>query len=304
MKTFILNSINRLKDFSQNLDAESTLYSKSWEVFNETGDKELFIFRPNNELLISRNGIVQKGKWELLNIATLLIDVADRSYLLNAAYIEDRFLALKLDGTDEYMVMIETDMKDRFSLNTIGSIEKYLDDRYKRIEQERIDAEQERKKKEVAEQKRLEAIREAEIQREKKEEEERQRERKERERIEDLELKERIRRNKEENEQRFEYLKGAEKRYRKYKLWFNVLLIPTIVSIIFVVFTLCWSGFFTDHYHYYTDDTIFMWIYLISLVIGMVGIAKLPQLKEDYNRADAEMDEYERKKKHYKTLSQ
>lgn len=108
------------------------------------------IFRANNELLISRNGIIQKGNWELLDISNLIIDVGENSYLLNAAYIEDQFLALKLDGTEQYMVMIETDMKNRFSLNTVKSIEGYLDDRYKKIEQERI-------RKEKAEQKRIES---------------------------------------------------------------------------------------------------------------------------------------------------
>lgn len=213
MKTFILNSINRLKSFSQNLDVESTLYSKSWEVFNETGDKELFIFRANNELLISRNGIVQKGKWELLNIATLLIDVADKSYLLNAAYIEDKFLALKLDGTNEYMVMIETDMKDRFSLNTIGSIEKYLEDRYKRIEQERIDQEK-------AEQKRLEAERIKEEQ-----------ERIEKERAELFKLFEEERKKEQEREERLENLKRTVgKGYKKYTVWFIVSIVLLVIS--------------------------------------------------------------------------
>ena len=136
MKTFILNVIKRLENYSQKLDAKAILFDKSWEVFNETGDKELIIFRTNSELLISRNGIVQKGKWELLDIANLLIDMDNKSYLLNAAYIEDKFLALKLDGTQQFMVMIETDMKNRFSMNSINVVEKYLEDRYKRIEEE------------------------------------------------------------------------------------------------------------------------------------------------------------------------
>lgn len=134
MRTFILNAVERLKNYSQKLDAKAILFDKSWEVFNETGDKELIIFRANSELLISRNGIVQKGKWELLDIANMLIDVNNKSYLLNAAYIEDKFLALKLDGTNQFMVMIEADMKDRFSMNSVNAVEQYLEDRYKKIE--------------------------------------------------------------------------------------------------------------------------------------------------------------------------
>ena len=209
MKTYILNSINRLKSFSQKLDAESTLYSKSWEVFNDTGNKELFIFRPNNELLISRNGIAQRGKWDLLDVANIIIDVGEKTFLLNAAYIEEKFLALKLDGTNEYMVMIETDMKDRFSLNTIGSIEKYLEDRYKNIEQKRIE-------KVRAEQKRIEAVREAD----KKQKERDQRERETRQK-----------RIEEEEAKRIEYLKGAPKRYYSNTIRFIISLFITVITV-------------------------------------------------------------------------
>ena len=151
MKTFLLSAVRRLKNYSQELDAKAILYDKSWEVFNETGTKELMIFRTSQELLISRNGIIQKGKWELLDIANIIIDVGEKSYLFNASYIEDKFLALKLDGTEEYMVMIEADMKSRFSLNSVKSIENYLDERYRKIEetkiqeQKRIEAEKHKK---------------------------------------------------------------------------------------------------------------------------------------------------------------
>lgn len=89
MKTFLLTSVKRLKNYSKTLDVEVILYNKSWMVFNETGDKELMIFRPNKELLISRKGIIQKGKWDLLDIANIIIDIGDRSYLFNASYVED-----------------------------------------------------------------------------------------------------------------------------------------------------------------------------------------------------------------------
>lgn len=200
MKTFLLSKVKRLKKYSQELDAKAVLYDKSWEVFNETGDKELMIFRPTQELLISRNGILQKGKWELLDIANIIIDVGEVSYLLNASYIEDEFLALRLDGTERYMVMIEADMKNRFSLNSIKSIEGYLDNRYKRIE-----AEKEAKKQE---QKRLEERREEE--KEKRKEEERkklrlqqeERERQKRQKREKKEREERERKAKEEREKK------------------------------------------------------------------------------------------------------
>lgn len=139
MKTFLLTSVKRLKNYSKTLDAEAILYNKSWTVFNETGDKELMIFRPNKELLISRKGIIQKGKWDLLDIANIIIDMGDRTYLFNASYVEDGLLALQLDGTEEYMVMIDPEMKERLLLNSVQSIEGYLNSRYNKFENEPIE---------------------------------------------------------------------------------------------------------------------------------------------------------------------
>ena len=223
MKTFLLSAVKRLKSYSQKLDAKSILYDKSWEVFNENGDKELMIFRTNQELLISRNGIIQKGKWELLDIANIIIDVGEKSYLFNASYIEDNFLALKLDGTEEYMVMIEADMMNRFSLNSVKSIESYLDNRYKKIEddkareQKRIEAIQQSKR-DKEEALRLEAEREREQEKEK--EIKRQIEENRPERIKEREI---------EKEKELEQEKKNLKRWRRNNiLWFALFLFLTI----------------------------------------------------------------------------
>lgn len=130
MKTYISNTIQRLKIYSKQLDAQSILYGKNWEVFNDTGEKEVFIFRPNSELLISRNGLVQKGKWELLSVNSLLIDVDCKSYLLNTVFADDKFLALQLDGTDGCIMLIESETSKQLFLDTINKVEKYLENKY------------------------------------------------------------------------------------------------------------------------------------------------------------------------------
>ena len=130
MKTYISNTIQRLKRYSKQLDAQSILYGKNWEVFNDTGEKEVFIFRPNSELLISRNGLVQKGKWELLSITSMIIDIDNKSYLLNTAFADDKFLALQLDGTNGCIMLIESETSKQLFLDTINKVEKYLENKY------------------------------------------------------------------------------------------------------------------------------------------------------------------------------
>ena len=128
MKTYILSGLDRLKKYSQKLDAEAILYDKKWEVFNDTGDKEVLIFRPNKDLLISRNGRVTKGQWEILSPNTLLIEVDSKAYLLNSAFVDNTFLALQMDGTNEVMVMVEEEFRQKLQLDNIEKVNKYLSD--------------------------------------------------------------------------------------------------------------------------------------------------------------------------------
>lgn len=130
MKTYILSCLDRIQQYSKHLDAKAILYNKSWEVFNDSGDKEQLIFKPNNELLIARKGIVQKTKWELLSINSILIETDSITYLFNAAFVDNDFLALQLDGTNECMVMIESGTKNEFVLDSISNIDAYLNNTY------------------------------------------------------------------------------------------------------------------------------------------------------------------------------
>jgi len=126
MKYYILNSIERIKQYSKQLDAESILYNKSWEVLNEDNQKEIFIFRPNNDLLLSINGKVQKGKWELLPNRNLLIDINNETYLLKPQFVDNQYLSLQLSGNDNSLILIDEDVKEQLLLNTLQAFEQHL----------------------------------------------------------------------------------------------------------------------------------------------------------------------------------
>ena len=130
MKTYILSILDNIKKYSKTLDAKVILYNKKWEVFNDLGEKEVMIFRPKNELLIIRQGIVQHSKWEILPIGALLIETHSTTYLLNAAFVDNNFLAMQLDGTDECMLMIESNYMKTLMLDSINKIEMYLETSY------------------------------------------------------------------------------------------------------------------------------------------------------------------------------
>ncbi len=131
MKYYLLNILDRVKIYSLKLDEEAILYDKSWVIFNDTEDKEVFIFRPDNELLISYNGIVSKGEWEILSTNHILIDMVDKSYMFNVSFVSNELLALNLDGNNEFLIMIEESIKNRTMIKTLSQIEHYLDNKYK-----------------------------------------------------------------------------------------------------------------------------------------------------------------------------
>ena len=79
MKTFIADIIPRLQQYSQKLDNLTLLTNQHWVVVDEiVNSKTVYIFRSNNELLISKNGKVEKAKWEYLGNNALLLDLKEK----------------------------------------------------------------------------------------------------------------------------------------------------------------------------------------------------------------------------------
>jgi hypothetical protein len=99
MKTFISDLIPKLQRFSQKLDNLTLLTNQHWVVIDDiSNNKNIYIFRANNDLLISQNGKVEKAKWEYLGNNSLLIDRKDESYLFKHGFFDENILALKVDS--------------------------------------------------------------------------------------------------------------------------------------------------------------------------------------------------------------
>lgn len=130
MKTYFLDLIPRLKNFSQKLDDLTILTNQHWVVVDEiTNSKNVYIFRTNNELLISLNGKVEKAKLEYLGNNSLLIDRKEDSYLFKHGFLDENILALKVDSKDEYAFLINETKFDG-ELNSINKIAEFLTKKY------------------------------------------------------------------------------------------------------------------------------------------------------------------------------
>jgi hypothetical protein len=120
MQTFISDIIPKIQRYSQKLDDLTVLTNQHWVVIDEINkNKNVYIFRKNNELLISSNGEVEKGHWEYLGNNSLLIDKKDKSYLFKHGFFDENILALKIDGRNEYAFLINENRYDG-ELNSIS----------------------------------------------------------------------------------------------------------------------------------------------------------------------------------------
>ena len=130
MQTFIADIIPKLQRFSQKLDDLSLLTNQHWVVLDElTKAKNVYIFRSNNELLISSNGKVEKGKWEYLGNNSLLIDRKEDSFLFKHGFFDENVMALKIDGKEEYAILVNENRFDG-ELNSKENVLKFLANRY------------------------------------------------------------------------------------------------------------------------------------------------------------------------------
>lgn len=130
MKTFFSDIIPKLQRYSHKLDNLTLLTNQHWVVIDEMlNSKNVYIFRANNELLISQNGKVEKARWEYLGNNSLLIDRKNESYLFKHGFFDENILALKVDSKEEYAFLINENKFDG-ELNSLNKVIEFLSKTY------------------------------------------------------------------------------------------------------------------------------------------------------------------------------
>lgn len=151
MKTYLLETLNRYKRFSESLDAKAVLSNKAWIVFNDEGEKQVYIFQEDGTVLITTNGIGSVKTWKYIpaNKSILINGDGNRFVMLRTAFVDENILAFQLDGTDRYAFMIDENNKALFAPKTLEELNIYLVDKLDKEKQKRI--EQQNKENEFAE---------------------------------------------------------------------------------------------------------------------------------------------------------
>lgn len=128
MNDFLKSWIPKLKSYSAELDSLSKLYNQPWVLLNEQDDFVKIIFQPEGKLIVSKNGVVSDGSWQLLQTAqSLLLEIGSQKRLYNHQFVDDGLLIMKLDGSDDDFFVL-TNQRLIPDLN----VEYYLQAKYQR----------------------------------------------------------------------------------------------------------------------------------------------------------------------------
>lgn len=131
MKTYIIdNIINKVKKYSENLEIKSILCEKPWIVFNDTGEKEVFIFRNDGTVLVTKNGEGVCTTWEWIptnkSLVIKRIENDKSIIMLHPQFVNNTILAMELDGTEKYTFLIDENNKEKFAPKTLSELKDYF----------------------------------------------------------------------------------------------------------------------------------------------------------------------------------
>lgn len=128
MKTYLFDTFNRYKRFSEELDAKTILCNRSWWVFNDSGEKEVYIFQTDGSLIISIKGKVSYSTWKYITTnQSIIITSGEQAYMVKPAFVDGNILALQVDGTDEYAFLIDEQKLKELVFKTYNDILEYFD---------------------------------------------------------------------------------------------------------------------------------------------------------------------------------
>lgn len=106
MKQYLNQILPRLKQFSDDLNRKEVFVDKSWVLINDDLELQRYIFKRDGQLIMSKNGNVQVGKWEYLPEAnSLLIDRIIDKILLNQDFIDQAVMFLRKDGDSNFFIL-------------------------------------------------------------------------------------------------------------------------------------------------------------------------------------------------------
>lgn len=130
LRNYLYNIVPNLEPFDYSLHHDNQFINQEWVLINGIEDgKAMYVFKPNNELVISENNEVTKTRWSFINSNFLSITTEDGIVLIKAYYKDKDVLVLNQKASEDYSFFINaTDYKT--SINNKDDVQKYLKEKY------------------------------------------------------------------------------------------------------------------------------------------------------------------------------
>lgn len=126
MKAFLFDLVNKLQRTSDTLDAKAILCNKTWRVFSDSGEKEVYIFMEDGKLVISVNGAAVIGSWMYIPANQSLVISGNNQNFLVHPIVCNNVLALALDGSNQCCFLLDSTKAELESIQSLRSIESYI----------------------------------------------------------------------------------------------------------------------------------------------------------------------------------
>jgi len=106
MLDYLNSLLPRIKQYSKDLDQIAKLYNQPW-VVPGTDKHTMIIFQPSGKLIVSVDGVVSDGSWELIPAAdAILLNIAGEKRLYHHGFLDSALWALRLVGKPEEVFVL------------------------------------------------------------------------------------------------------------------------------------------------------------------------------------------------------
>lgn len=125
---FLKLNTNKAMKFAEKKISTSYLTNCTWQLMNEREENILYIFRNNNELLISNNGIIERAIFEyIVDNNSILITQNAITELYFIVLVKDDFLFLNKTSTNKLLYFAnQTKFKDWLKSEILKRVEQII----------------------------------------------------------------------------------------------------------------------------------------------------------------------------------
>ncbi len=130
MRNYLYNIVPNLEPFDYSLHHDNQFINQEWILINGIEDaRAMYVFKPNNELVISENDEVTKTRWSFINSNFLSITTEDGIVLIKAFYKDKDVLVLNQKASEEYSFFINASNYS-VPINNKADVQKFLKEKY------------------------------------------------------------------------------------------------------------------------------------------------------------------------------